>query len=296
MQASESARLAARQKQYHERRQLTLLLAPSFIWLFVFFMLPLVMILIYSFLKKGTYGGVDPIFNFNNYIHLLDSDYFVIFQRSMWLSLITTVVCLVAGYPMAYFIARQQPRIRNLLVLAVIIPFWTNFLVRTYAIMVLLRDNGVLNNLLMAAGIIKEPLDLLFTPFAVLLGEIYGFLPFMILPLYASLEKFDFSLMEAAYDSGANDFWAFLRIMVPLTMPGIIAGCILVFIPAIGAFITPDILGGSKVMMIGNLIDRQFKAARNWPLASSISITLMFLVTVATFIYFRITGESDRTI
>jgi spermidine/putrescine transport system permease protein len=296
MHVSKSAQLASDHKQRHERRQLALLLGPAFTWLLVFFMLPLVMILVYSFLKRGTYGGVEVEFNLANYIKLLDTDYYLIFQRSLWLSLITTIACLVAGYPMAYFIARQSPRVRNLLVLAVIIPFWTNFLVRTYAIMVLLRDNGVINNVLLAAGIIKEPLDLLFTPFAVLIGEIYGFLPFMVLPIYASLEKFDYSLMEAAHDSGANDFWAFLRVMVPLTMPGIVAGCILVFIPAIGAFITPDILGGSKVMMIGNLIDRQFKAARNWPLASSISITLMFMVTVATFIYFRISGESDRTI
>jgi spermidine/putrescine transport system permease protein len=176
----------------------------------------------------------------------------------------------------------------------VIIPFWTNFLVRTYAWIVLLRTEGIINYVLMGLNIVGEPLKLLFTPGAVMVGMIYGFLPFMILPLYATLEKFDHTYMEAAYDSGANDLVAFLRVMLPLTMPGIVAGCILVFIPSIGAFVTPDILGGAKTMMIGNLIDQQFTSARNWPFASTVSISLMVLVSAGTALYFRITGEADR--
>ena len=180
------------------------------------------------------------------------------------------------------------------LVIIVIVPFWTNFLVRTYAWAEILRDEGVLNNVLFGLHLIANRLDMLYTPGAVVVGLIYGYLPFMVLPLYANLEKFDHALMEAAHDSGANNFWAFVRVMLPLTMPGIVAGCILVFIPSIGAFVTSDILGGSKTMMIGNLIERQFKSARNWPFASTISITLMLLVSIAVTVYFRITTEADR--
>lgn len=288
------AQHAAHSKRRQERRQLSLLLAPATLWLLLFFMLPLAVILGYSFLTRGEFGGVEPVVNVENYLKLFNQNYLLIFIRSLWIALLTTVVCLLVGYPMAYFIARQPPRWRNVWVLLVIIPFWTNFLVRTYAVMVLLRDRGVINSILISMGIIKDPLDMLFTPFAVLVGEIYGFLPFMVLPLYATLEKFDHTLMEAAHDAGANDFWAFWRVMVPLTMPGIVAGSILVFIPAIGAFITPVILGGDKVMMIGNLIDQEFKRGRDWPLASAISIALMIIVSIATALYFRTTNESER--
>jgi spermidine/putrescine transport system permease protein len=294
MQAVTSAQQAVTQKRHYERRQMTLLIGPAALWLSVFFMLPLAVILVYSFLTRGDFGGVTAQINLQNYVKLLNSDYFVIFTRSLWIALLTTVACLAIGYPMAYFIARQPPRWRNIWLLLVIIPFWTNFLVRTYAIMMLLRDRGVINSSLQGVGLITDPLNMLYTPGAVLLGEIYGFLPFMVLPLYATLEKFDFAWIEAAHDAGANDFWAFVRVMVPLTMPGIVAGSILVFIPAIGAFITPVILGGDKVMMIGNLIDQEFKRGRDWPLASAISITLMVLVSIATALYFRTTNEADR--
>lgn len=294
MQAITPAQQAAQQKKRYERRQVTLLIGPATVWLIGFFMLPLVVILVYSFLTRGDFGGVEAQINLQNYVKLLNTNYFVIFVRSVWIAVLTTVICLVVSYPMAYFIARQPPKWRNVWVLLVIIPFWTNFLVRTYAIMVLMRDQGVVNSILMSIGLIQNPIDMLYTPFAVLMGEIYGFLPFMVLPLYATLEKFDFALIEAAHDAGANDFWAFWRIMVPLTMPGIVAGSILVFIPAIGAFITPIILGGDKVMMIGNLIDQEFKRGRDWPLASAISITLMVMVSVATALYFRTTNEGER--
>lgn len=294
MQAVTPAQEAAREKRQFERRQVAWLIGPATAWLVIFFMLPLAVILIYSFLTRGDFGGIELQVNIQNYVKLLNSDYFIIFVRSLWIAFLTTIVCLVAGYPMAYFIARQPPAWRNIWVLLVIIPFWTNFLVRTYAVMVLIRDQGLVNSILMSMGLIKDPLSMLYTPGAVLLGEIYGYLPFMVLPLYATLEKFDYALMEAAHDSGANDFWAFWRIMVPLTMPGVVAGSILVFIPSIGAFITPVILGGDKVMMIGNLIDQEFKRGRDWPLASAISITLMVLVSIATALYFRTTNEQER--
>jgi spermidine/putrescine transport system permease protein len=294
MEASTPAQQAARESGRHNRRQLTFLMTPALTWLLVFFMLPLVIILVISFLTRDTYGGIRLVFNPLNYVKLFDLDTLIIFSRSVWLAFLTTVACLIVGYPMAYFIARQPRRWRHVYVLLVIIPFWTNFLVRTYAIMLLLRDQGIINTVLLNLKIIDTPITMLYTPFSVFMGEFYGFLPFMVLPLYATLEKFDFSLMEAAHDAGANDFWAFWRVMVPLTMPGIVAGSILVFIPAIGAFVTPIVLGGAKVLLIGNLIDLQYHSARNWPLASAMSISLMLLVSIATAIYFRTTTEQDR--
>jgi spermidine/putrescine transport system permease protein len=289
-----SAKEAVRRREQQERRSLRTLVAPSTIWLILFFLLPLGIMLVISFLSRGTYGGIVVKPTIDNYLKLLDPDYFTIFRRSVSLAVITTIACLLIGYPMAYYISRRSERMRSLLVLLIIIPFWTNFLVRTYAWMELLRDQGVINNVLMGLGLIKTPLDMLYTPGAVVIGLIYGYLPFMVLPLYANLEKFDYSLMEAASDSGANSFRAFIRVMLPLTMPGIVAGCILVLIPSLGTFVTSDILGGAKIMMIGNLIERQFKAGRNWPFAATISITLMVIVSAAIALYFRNTTEKDR--
>jgi len=294
MQGSLPARRAIEERRKSMLRQMVIYMTPATFWLVAFFLLPLVVILVISFMKRGTYGGIVVDLNIDNYTRLLDSDFFIIFWRSIWLATVTTAISLAIGYPLAYFITRRSPRIRALMVLLVIIPFWTNFLVRTYAWMVILRSEGVINTVLTGLGFIAEPLKMLFTPGSVLVGMIYGFLPFMVLPIYANLEKFDYSLMEAAYDSGANEIKAFFRVMLPLSMPGIVAGCILVFIPSIGAFITPDILGGAKNMMIGNLIDRQFKAGRNWPFASSISVAMMAIVSLATMLYFRTTKEGGR--
>ena len=295
-QALTPARQAELAKQRHERRQLTFLLAPGALWLVVFFMTPLIIILVFSFLTKKTYGGVIPEFSVASYAELASVSFAVFFGRSFNLALQTTLICLLAGYPIAYVIARQPSRrLRSLLLMLVIVPFWTNFVVRTYAIKAILADQGVLNSVLIALNLISKPLDMSPGAGAVLIGMVYGFLPFMILPLYASIEKFDFSLMEAAHDSGANDFWAFMRVMVPLTMPGIVAGCILVFIPSIGAYITPDILGGPNGRMLGNEINFQFTGSGyNWPYGSAISIVLMAAVSIATAIYFRSTTKEDR--
>ena len=268
-------------------RNLLILLLPATIWLLIFFIIPLIIVLVYSFLERGTYGGVTWEFTLKNYQRLVNDLYLNIFWRSLGLASLTTLICLIIGYPLAFFIATSSTRWRNLLLFLVIIPFWTNFLVRTYAWMIILRSEGMINTILQSLNLIQEPLNLLFTPFAVIVGLIYGYLPFMILPLYATIERLNFSLVEAAQDLGANQIRTFFRIILPLTLPGIIAGSILVFIPALGAFITPDILGGAKTVMVGNLIQNQFLQARDWPFGSALSMGLMVLVLIPVMIYFR---------
>jgi len=272
--------------------QILSLLSPSAAWLVVFFLLPLVMVLLVSLGKRGPMGGVVYDWNLDNYIRFVDPIYFKIFIRSVWIATANTLLCLIFGYPFAYFIARRPKRWRNVLLLLVMVPFWTNFLVRTYAWMVILRDKGLINSLLTMAGIISEPLPLLFNQNAVILGLFYGYLPFMVLPLYASIEKLDFSLVEAAQDLGANSLTAFRRIVLPLTMPGIVAGAIITFIPSLGAYVTPDLLGGAKAMMIGNLLQQQFLEVRDWPFGSAVGFILMVTVLLATMVYFRKGGET----
>lgn len=270
------------------------LIFPAAFWLAVFFLVPLAIVLGYSFARRGTYGGVVWEWNIEQYLRFVDPLYIEIFVRSAWIAVLTTVLCLIIGYPFAYYIARQPNQRRGPLLLLVVIPFWTNFLIRTYAWILILRTEGLVNGVLMGIGLINEPLTLLYTEGAVVLGLVYGYLPFMILPLYASIEKFDFSLVEAAFDLGANEIRAFFRIVLPLTAPGVIAGCILVFIPSIGAFVTPDILGGAKTVMIGNLVQQQFLTSRDWPFGSAVSFILMAIVTLAIVVYFRTTEEDQR--
>jgi spermidine/putrescine transport system permease protein len=268
--------------------QIVSLLSPSAAWLFVFFLLPLVMVLLVSLGKRGAMGGVVYQWNLANYIRFVDRIYLKISFRSAWIAAASTFLCLLFGYPLAYFVARRpNRRWRNVLLLLVMIPFWTNFLVRTYAWMIILRDKGLINSLLTQTGIITKPLPLLFNQNAVILGLFYGYLPFMVLPLYASIEKLDFSLVEAAQDLGANSFVAFRRVVLPLTMPGIVAGAIITFIPSIGAYVTPDLLGGAKAMMIGNLLQQQFLEVRDWPFGSAVGVILMATVLLATMLYFR---------
>lgn len=274
-------------------KTLLILLLPATIWLLIFFVIPLIIVLIYSFLERGIYGGVTWEFTLKNYQRLADDLYLNIIWRSLGLASLTTLICLIIGYPVAFLIATISGRWRNLLLFLVIIPFWTNFLVRTYAWMVILRSEGVINTILQSLNLIQDPLNLLFTPFAVIVGLIYGYLPFMILPLYANIERLNFSLVEAAQDLGANHIKTFFRIILPLTLPGIMAGSVLVFIPALGAFITPDILGGAKTVMVGNLIQNQFLQARDWPFGSALSMGLMILVLIPVMIYFR-SSNSDN--
>lgn len=273
-----------------------LLVLPAAFWLIVFFTLPLLLVLLISFVERGRAGGVKIpfVFTLEYYIRLVDPLYLGILWNSIRIALVVMAVCILAGYPLALFISRMPPRWRNPLLLLVMIPFWTNFLVRTYAMKQILAAEGMINNLLVASGAIQAPLDLLFTSGSVILGLVYGYLPFAVLPMYASIEKFDFTLLEAAADLGAGLRLGFWRVMLPLTAPGLLAAGVLVFVPVVGAFITPDIMGGGKVEMIGTLINRQFGVARNWPFGSAMSLFLMVLVVVGVVWYFRSGEERER--
>ncbi|APB35304.1 binding-protein-dependent transport systems inner membrane component [Gloeomargarita lithophora Alchichica-D10] len=264
------------------------------LWLGVFFVLPLGLLVVYSFLTHQGYGNVLWQWTGENYLRLLNPTYGEILLRSVGLALGTTLVCLVLGYPLALWLVSQPRPWRTVLLLLVIIPFWTNFLVRTYAWMVLLGHRGVINALLMGLGIISEPLNLLFTPFAVWIGLVYGFLPFMILPLYSTLEKFDFNLVLAAQDLGANFWQVCYRVLIPLSLRGMGVGCLLVFIPAVGAFVTPDILGGAKSLMVGNLVQNQFLKTLDWPLGAALSVVLMGLILLPIWLYLRLGEAGNR--
>ena len=276
-------------RNYH----LFILLFPVVFWLVCFFLLPLVSVLIYSFIERGTYGGVRWNLTLENYQRLFDGLYLGILWRSVSTALICTAICLLLGYPFAYYLARYKPKQRNILLLLVVVPFWTNFLIRTYAWILILRTEGLLNSLLGAVFPNWGPLELLNTALAVQIGLVYGYLPFMILPLYAALEQLDVSLLEAAQDLGASPRRAFWHVTVPLSLPGILAGSMLVFIPTVGAFLTPDLLGGGKVSYIGNVIERQFKTARDWPFGSALSFMLMGIVLVGTVLYFRALQQNE---
>lgn len=272
-----------------------LLLLPAIFWLFLFFLAPLFNVVAYSFLERGVYGGVIWEFTIENFGRVFDALYMNAFTRSMTIALATTFFCLLLGYPLAFFIASRPPRIRNALLLALMIPFWTNFLIRTYAWLTLLRTNtGLINVTLLSLGIIKEPLPLFGTDFAIVLGLVYGWMPDMILPIYAALERQDRSLYEAASDLYAPGRKVFTRVIWPLSLPGVVAGSMLVFIPSLGAFITPAILGGGKSLMIGNIISNQFLAAHDWPFGAALSTLMMTIMLIATLIYFRSTSRQGR--
>ena len=266
------------------------LLGPGAFWLIAFFTVPILIMLAYSLMPRGIYGGVDRGLTLEHYARFFDPLYLEVLQRTFLWSVACTVICLVLGYPVAYVIVRSG-RWRNLLLFLVVLPFWTSFLVRTFAMIFLMRDTGLINNWLLKLGLISQPLTILYTPFAVMAGLVYGFLPFMILPIYASLEKLDLSLLEAAEVLGARPRARFRRVTQPLSMPGVVAGCLLVFIPALGSFLTSDLLGGAKEMMIGNLVQNQFSSARNWPFGSAASFIVMALVLAAVMLYLRVRDQ-----
>jgi len=282
-----------------------LLLAPALAVLIFAASGPLLIVLIYSFLAPGDYGGV--VWNFSTdgwFSVVLERDFFTeqlgfadahlsIFWRSIKLSLMTALLTFVFGFPTAYFIATRPKEKRDMWMLLIIIPFWTNLLIRTFAIMELIRAEGTVNSALMALGIIDEPIQMLFTEFAILLGMAYVYLPLMVLPIYASMERFDFSLVEAGYDLYASRWQVLRRVIFPLVKPGVIAGSILVFVPSLGAYVTPRVLGGGKQLMLGNLIELQFGAGRNWPLGSALSLTLLAIVMVALIVYVRAAGTDE---
>ena len=262
-----------------------LLLAPLIAWVVAFVVAPAVIMLVYSFANRGTLGGVVLGFTLENYAGVLDPVYMQIVIRSIVYATITTVLCLAMGYPVAYLIGRSDETLRNALLMTVMIPFWTSFLIRTYAWVTILKSQGLLNSIAMQLQLITEPLEMLYTPGAVVLGLVYTFLPFMILPIYSSVEKLDGALVEAALDLGAGPVRAFSRVIVPLTAPGIAAGVLLVFVPSLGIYAVNDILGGGRVDMIGNIIENQFKGnARNWPFGAALGTTL--LVSFALIYWF----------
>ncbi len=273
-----------------DRRRGFFLALPSYVYLIVLFAIPLVIVLVFSFASRSRTG--KPLlegWNLESYRRLAEPLVSTIATRSLWLAFLNTVLCLLVAYPFAYYIATRRPASRNLMLVLVLIPFWSNFLVRTYAWRVLLDSDGPITRVGEATGLWGK---MLFTEPAVFLGLVYGYLPFMVLPLYASIERVDWSLVEAARDLYASGWTAFRRVTLPLTRPGIIAGSILVFVPSLGAYVTPDILGGAKTTLLGNYIVTQFGSARNWPFGASLSFVILAVMLVATVIYFRTGGKT----
>jgi spermidine/putrescine transport system permease protein len=249
-------------------------LLPAGVWMALFFLAPLGIVCAYALLTRGDYGGVERPWTFENFTRLADPLYLAILWRSVWIASLSTALCALLGFPLALFISRAGRR-KNLYLQLVLLPFWTSFLVRTYAWIFILRDTGLINTALTSSHVIAAPLRLLYNDAAVLVGLVYNFLPFFVLPMYATLERLDPALLEAAADLGARPLATLWRVIVPLSTPGFMAGAVLVFIPCLGAYLTPDLLGGGKSVMLGNLVQNQFTTARDWPFGSAASLVLM---------------------
>lgn len=263
---------------------------PSYLYLVVFFAVPFLIVIVYSFASRSPTGATRlENWNLDSYARLFDSLVVQVVSRSVWIATLTTVICLVLAYPFAYYLATRDRRIRNVLLVLVMIPFWSNFLVRTYAWRFILSNEGPVGT---AVAWLGYQLNVLFTPTAVIIGLVYGFLPFMILPLYAAIERLDWRLVEAARDLYADGWTAFRKVTLPLTKSGIIAGSLLVFVPSLGAYVTDTILGGAKTEVLGTFIVRQFQAARNWPFGSALSVVLMIVMLTAVLIRTR-TGARE---
>lgn len=276
-----------------------LLLLPALLAIVGFLVVPLIFIVIYSFLTPGTYGGVEWVFSTDAYVQFLferdlfsdnllfSTAYLSIYGRSFAQAVVATVICFILGFPTAYFIATRPLSQRTAWVFLITVPYWINLLIRTVSMLFIIRDQGPINHALIGMGLTSEPIRMAYTNFGVGLGLVYSYLPFMVLPIYASLERFDFRLMEAAYDL-YSDRWTILRkIVLPITRPGIIAGSLLVFIPSLGSFIAPDLLGGGKKLMIGNLVALQFQGSRNWPFGSASAVILITMVMVVLIVFAR---------
>ena len=305
--AREDAASALEAAERQEAKRRWLLLSPALVILILAASGPLLIVLTYSFLKPGDYGGVIWQFSTEAWFNVfLQEDIFEetttfsdahlsIFWRSVRLSLGTTLMALVIGFPTAYFMATRPASSRDLWLFLITIPFWTNLLIRTFAIMEVIRNEGIINSSLIGLGIIDAPIQMMFTDFAIMLGMLYVYLPLMVLPIYASMEKLDFRLVEAGYDLYATRWRVLKRVIFPLVKPGVIAGSILVFIPSLGAYVTPRVLGGGKNLMLGNLIELQFGQGRNWPLGAALSITLLAIVMIALLAYVRNVSRQEST-
>lgn len=269
-----------------------LMLAPMLVWLAAFVVVPMGILMVYSFCETDELGRVVFVFSWSNYARVFEPMYLTIFLRSIGYAALTAAACVLLGYPVAYYIARREVRWRNRLLMLVMIPFWTSFLVRTYAWITILKTEGLLNGLLEYAHLISAPLELLYTPAAVVIGLVYAYLPFMILPIYGSAEKLDGALVEAAQDLGAGPLRTFYEVIIPLTWPGVAAGVLLVFVPAIGMFAITDLMGGARVPLIGNVIQNQFFQARNWPFGAALGV-LFTLLFVISYVLLQRSGRSD---
>ena len=284
-------------KQLQDKQIRYGLISPSMIMIGFFLLIPLSIVLVYSFLQPGTYGGVEWNFSLDAYKQFLfeedfiteelvfNSAYLQIFARSFVQATIATLFCFLIGFPTAYFIATRPIKTQSLWLFAITIPYWVNLLVRTISMLFIIRDQGPLNEFLMYLGFIDDPLKIAYTPFAVSLGLFYSFLPFMVLPIYTALSRFDMSLLTAAHDLYASRWAALRHVLIPSVSHGIYAGCLLVFIPSIGAFIAPDLLGGGKQLMIGNLIALQFQGSRNWPFGAATAIILLVFILITLFVF-----------
>jgi spermidine/putrescine transport system permease protein len=279
---------------------------PALVLLAVAAVGPLLIVAIYSFLTPGTHGNVVWVFSTEGWSQILWSKdiftdsyvwadaHLTILWRSIKLSLMTTIITFVVGFPTAWFIATRPPKARALWLFLITIPFWTNILIRTYAINEMIRQEGLINVILLKIGVISEPLHIIYTDVAIFIGMTYVYLPLMVLPLFAAIDRFDMRMLEAGYDLYASRWQILRRIILPIVKPGIIAGSILVFVPSLGAYVTPRILGGGKQMMIGNLIDMQFGQGKNWPLGAALSLTLLVIVTVALLYYVKVANGEKK--
>ncbi len=265
---------------------------PYVFWSVIFTVVPLITIVVYSFSGRDAFGDIVYEFSLDNYKMFFTPIYMNVLWRSIKLSVYSTAICLILGYPMAYIIANAKGAKQNLMVMLFIVPLWTNFLLRTYAWMGLLRDQGIINEILMGIGLINEPIQMLYTSGAVMLGMVYNYLPFMVLPIYSILVKIDTSLLEAARDMGANEYQVFTKVLFPLSFPGVATGIIMTFMPAVSTFVISDLLGGGQTILLGNLIQNQFMAARNWQFGSAVSV-LMMLMLVASMGYFVKNSSKD---
>ena len=256
-------------------------------WLVIFVMIPNIMIIGTSFLTRDEANLIEMTFTLDNYVRLADPLYFKVLAHSFYMAIVATLLCLVIGYPFAYIVAKMPAKWRPFMLFLVIVPFWTNSLIRTYGLKIVLGTQGVLNKSLLALDIIDKPLRIMYTETAVMIGLVYILLPFMILPLYSAIEKLDDTYLEAAKDLGANKLQTLLKVVLPLTMPGIIGGCLLVLLPALGMFYISDLLGGAKNLLIGNVIKSQVLNARDWPFGAATSIALTVAMAIMLYAYYR---------
>lgn len=276
-----------------KKRGIPAAVLPMYIWTAAFIIIPLIYIVAVSLLTPDRMNSVTLPFTLDNYMRLADPSMADVFFRSLRLAAETTVICLALGFPFAYCMARLDGKAKNIVMMLIMVPFWTNSLLRTYGWIIMLRGNGVVNGLLGAAGIIDQPLSLIYTYGATLLGMAYSMLPFMILPAYSSAEKLDRQVLEAARDLGAGKVRTFFTVTLPLTLPGILSGCVLVFVPSMGMFFISDLMGGAKVSLLGNLINTQIHTARNLPFAAALSVIMLFFAVLFIFAYRKFTGKSE---